>query len=197
MRTLISTSGVDPANRSVHWHSAIAQAYFPLDLHFREPDRFGGRLEEWSLGGVLLALRAGGEEIGWAFQLQEPGVVVGLLVLALAITANFAGLFELPTLAITREGKPSGAFTTGVLAAFVATPCTGPFMAAALGAALLLPTFEALALFGSLGLGLALPFLLVGLVPALRKRLPRPGPWMNWFRKLMAVPMALTALALA
>ncbi|MBD3730489.1 MAG: thioredoxin family protein [Sphingomonadales bacterium] len=150
-----------------------------------------------ALGGVLLALRAGGEEIGWAFQLQEPGVVVGLLVLALAITANFAGLFELPTLAITREGKPSGAFTTGVLAAFVATPCTGPFMAAALGAALLLPTFEALALFGSLGLGLALPFLLVGLVPALRKRLPRPGPWMNWFRKLMAVPMALTALALA
>ena len=149
-----------------------------------------------ALGGLLLALRAGGESVGWAFQLQEPGVVVGLLLLAVAITANFGGVFELPALPIRRGGKPAGAFATGLLAAFVATPCTGPFMAAALGAALVLPTGTALALFAALGLGLALPFLAIGFVPALRRRLPTPGPWMERFRRWMALPMALTALAL-
>lgn len=149
-----------------------------------------------ALGAVLLALRSAGESVGWAFQLQEPAVVVGLLALAAAITANFAGLFELPSMSLTRSGEPAGAFATGLLAAFVATPCTGPFMAAALGAALVLPTFEAMLLFGAMGLGLALPFLAIGLVPALRRMLPRPGPWMATFRKVMAVPMGLTALAL-
>jgi thiol:disulfide interchange protein len=90
-----------------------------------------------------------------------------------------------------------GAFWTGALAAFIATPCTGPFMGAALGAALVLPTAAALAVFAGLGLGLALPFLLLGFVPALRRRLPRPGAWMDRFRRLMSVPMYLTALALA
>jgi DsbC/DsbD-like thiol-disulfide interchange protein/cytochrome c biogenesis protein CcdA len=149
-----------------------------------------------ALGGLLLALRAAGEQVGWAFQLQEPGVVVALLVLAAAITANFAGLFELPSLSVTRGGEPAGAFATGLLAAFVATPCTGPFMAAALGAALLLPTPQALLLFALLGLGLALPFLLLGFVPPLRRMLPKPGAWMERFRRLMAIPMGLTALAL-
>jgi len=149
-----------------------------------------------AIGALLLVLRAGGEEIGWAFQLQEPGVVVALLVLAVAITANFAGVFELPTLSISGKGGGGSSFATGLLAAFVATPCTGPFMAAALGAALLLPPVQAMALFATLGLGLALPFLLLGYVPALRSRLPRPGPWMNTFRRVMAVPMGLTALAL-
>ncbi|MBV7266527.1 thioredoxin family protein [Erythrobacter sp. WH131] len=148
------------------------------------------------LGALLLALRAAGEQVGWAFQLQEPGVVILLLVLAVVITVNFAGLFELPSFSFTQGGEPGGAFATGLLAAFAATPCTGPFMAAALGAALLLPTGLALMLFAMLGLGLALPFLLIGLVPALRKRLPRPGPWMETFRKVMAIPMGLTALAL-
>ena len=148
------------------------------------------------LGALLLALRAAGEQVGWAFQLQEPGVVVALLVLAAAITANFAGVFELPSLSVSSGGQPAGAFATGLLAAFVATPCTGPFMAAALGAALLLPVPQALLLFGMLGLGLALPFLLLGFVPALRRRLPKPGAWMERFRRIMAVPMGLTALAL-
>jgi DsbC/DsbD-like thiol-disulfide interchange protein/cytochrome c biogenesis protein CcdA len=148
------------------------------------------------LGGVMLALRAAGNEIGWAFQLQEPGVVVFLLVLAVAITANFAGLFELPGLSFSGSGKPFGAFATGLLAAFVATPCTGPFMAAAMGAALLLPPAEALLLFAALGLGIALPFLALGFVPPLRRLLPKPGRWMDVFRKVMAVPMGLTALAL-
>ncbi|MEL6876946.1 MAG: thioredoxin family protein [Pseudomonadota bacterium] len=149
-----------------------------------------------ALGGLMLALRAAGEQVGWAFQLQEPGVVVALLVLASVITANFAGLFELPSIAITRSGEPASAFATGLLAAFAATPCTGPFMAAALGAALLLPIAPAVLLFAALGLGLALPFLLVGFVPALRNMLPKPGAWMERFRRIMAIPMGLTALAL-
>jgi len=149
-----------------------------------------------ALGALLLVLRAGGAQVGWAFQLQEPGVVVFLLVLASAITANLAGLYELPSLSFTRSGGKSSAFATGLLAAFVATPCTGPFMAAAMGAALLLPWWEGLLLFAALGLGLALPFLLLGWVPPLRKVLPRPGKWMDTFRKVMAVPMGLTALAL-
>jgi thiol:disulfide interchange protein len=128
--------------------------------------------------------------------LQEPGVVVALLVLAAAITANFAGLFELPSISVSLGGERAGAFATGLLAAFVATPCTGPFMAAALGAALLLPVPQALMLFALLGLGLALPFLALGFVPPLRRMLPKPGAWMERFRRIMAIPMALTALAL-
>lgn len=151
-----------------------------------------------ALGGVMLALRAGGEQVGWAFQLQEPGVVVALLVLAVAITASFLGVFEVPSLRLAGGGSSGGgSFLTGLLAAFVATPCTGPFMAAALGAALLLPAAQALLLFAALGLGLALPFLMLGFVPALRERLPKPGPWMVTFRRWMALPMGLTALALA
>lgn len=149
-----------------------------------------------ALGGLLLALRAGGEQVGWAFQLQEPLVVAGLLLLVVTITANLAGLFEFSVPGFASEGSPQGAFATGLLAAFVATPCTGPFMAAAMGAALLLPVAQALTLFGMLGLGLALPFLALAFVPALRRRLPKPGAWMNRFKLAMAVPMALTALAL-
>ncbi|MEZ5744600.1 MAG: protein-disulfide reductase DsbD family protein [Sphingomonadaceae bacterium] len=149
-----------------------------------------------ALGALLLALRAAGEQVGWAFQLQEPLVVALLLVLAAAITANFIGLFEVPMPSLSRAGSRQGAFATGLLAAFVATPCTGPFMAAAMGAALLLPVGPALLLFAALGLGLALPFLAVAFVPRLRQRLPKPGPWMERFRRWMALPMALTAGAL-
>ena len=153
------------------------------------------------LGAALLGLRAGGVAAGWAFQLQDPRVILLLLLLITAVALNLAGLFELP--AVTAGGRLaerrglSGAFWTGALAAFVATPCTGPFMGAALGAALVLPTPVALAVFAGLGLGLALPFLLLGFVPALRRRLPKPGAWMERFRRLMSVPMFLTALALA
>lgn len=153
-----------------------------------------------ALGAVMLSLRAAGEEIGWAFQLQEPGVVLGLLLLMVLITANLAGLFELNGFALgdrlARSPGLSGSFWTGVLAAVVATPCTGPFMAAAMGAAILLPAAEAMLLFASLGLGIALPFLLIAYVPHLRAMLPKPGPWLERFRKLMAIPMGLTALAL-
>jgi thiol:disulfide interchange protein len=154
-----------------------------------------------ALGGALLALRAGGSAAGWAFQLQDPRVILSLLLLITAVALNLAGLFELPALAagdrLAGRGGVGGAFWTGALAAFVATPCTGPFMGAALGAALVLPAPVALAVFAGLGLGLALPFLLLGFVPALRRRLPKPGAWMDRFRRLMSVPMFLTALALA
>ncbi len=154
-----------------------------------------------ALGAALLGLRAGGVAAGWAFQLQDPRVILSLLLLITAVALNLAGLFELPALTgggrFAEKSGLGGAFWTGALAAFVATPCTGPFMGAALGAALILPTVVALAIFAGLGLGLALPFLLLGFVPALRRRLPKPGPWMAGFRRWMSVPMFLTALALA
>lgn len=150
-----------------------------------------------ALGGALLALRAGGSAVGWAFQLQDPRVIGALLLLVAAIAFNLAGLFELPTPRFAGSGGASGAFMTGALAAFVATPCTGPFMGVALGAALVLPTLAALLVFAGLGLGIALPFLLIGFVPALRRLLPRPGAWMALVRRILSVPMFLTALALA
>ena len=153
------------------------------------------------LGGALLALRAAGEQVGWAFQLQHPVSVLALLILALAITLNLLGAYELPSVGggqtLAGRGGATGGFWTGALAAFVATPCSGPLLGAALGATLVLPAWAALPIFGGLGLGLALPFLAIGFVPALRSRLPKPGPWMDRFRKWMALPMGLTTLALA
>jgi len=153
-----------------------------------------------ALGGALLALRAGGVQVGWAFQLQDPRVILFLTLLATAITLNLVGLFHLRSFgggeALAGRGGAAGSFWTGVLAAFVATPCTGPFMAAALGAALVLPVPAALAIFAGLGLGLALPFLGLGFVPALRRMMPKPGAWMATFQRILAIPMALTVAAL-
>jgi thiol:disulfide interchange protein len=146
-----------------------------------------------ALGAVLLLLRAGGASAGWAFQLQDPRTTFLLMLLATAITLNLLKIFELPVLA--GEAAPAGSFGTGALAAFVATPCSGPFMGVALGAALLLPMWGAVAVFAALGLGLAVPFLAVAFVPALRRRLPRPGPWMARLQRFLAVPMAATVAA--
>ncbi len=153
-----------------------------------------------ALGAILLGLRASGAAVGWAFQLQDPRIIFVLLALVTAIGLNLAGLFELPNLnfgnKLTRKDGAAGSFWTGALAAFVATPCTGPFMAAALGATIVLPPIAALVIFAGLGVGLALPFLLIAFVPAIRSRLPKPGPWLDGFRKAMAVPMFLTAIGL-
>jgi len=146
-----------------------------------------------ALGGVLLAIRAAGAEAGWAFQLQDPRTIMLLLLLAVAITANLLGLFELPVLG--GAAQPAGSFGTGALAAFVATPCAGPFLGAALGAALLLPLAGSVAVFAALGLGLALPFVVVAFVPALRSRLPKPGRWMDRLKRFLAIPMAASAVA--
>ncbi|HVJ03854.1 MAG TPA: thioredoxin family protein [Sphingomonas sp.] len=153
-----------------------------------------------ALGAAMLALRAGGTAVGWGFQLTSPRVILLLLLLVSAIALNLAGLFEINAPGFVNRAAArghGGAFATGALAAFVATPCAGPFMASAMGAALVLPWYAALAVFAGLGLGIALPFLLLGFVPALRRRLPRPGAWMATLRRILSVPMFLTALALA
>jgi len=153
-----------------------------------------------ALGALMLAIRAGGTQIGWAFQLQDPRVIALLVILMVGITLNLLGLFEIGTISVGQgkagKGGRAGAFWTGVLAAFVATPCTGPFMGAAMGAALVLPWPLALTVFAGLGLGLASPFIAISWIPALRRMLPRPGGWMTTFRRIMAVPMGLTALGL-
>ncbi len=146
-----------------------------------------------ALGAILLAIRAAGTEAGWAFQLQDPRTIMLLLLLAVTITANLLGLFELPVLG--GRAKPAGSFGTGAIAAFVATPCAGPFLGAALGTALLLPAAGSVLVFAALGLGLAIPFLLVAFVPSLRSKLPRPGVWMQRLQRFLAIPMAATAVA--
>ena len=145
------------------------------------------------LGLSVLLLRAGGESVGWGFQLQSPIAVAGFALLVFAVGLNLSGLFEVGSITagegLASRGGSVGAFFTGVLAVAVAAPCTAPFMAAALGAALTLPAALALLVFVALGLGFASPFLLLGLWPRALGFLPRPGPWMLTFKQLLAFPM--------
>ena len=153
-----------------------------------------------ALGGLLLGLRAAGEQLGWGFQLQSPGVVAALAVLCTLIGLNLAGLFEfgsvLPSRVASLQAKSptADAFLTGVLATAIASPCTAPFMGASLGLAIGLPVVQALAVFGTLGLGMALPYLAASWWPAIARALPRPGAWMVTFRQLMAFPMFATVV---
>ncbi|MGZ9098347.1 MAG: protein-disulfide reductase DsbD domain-containing protein [Brevundimonas sp.] len=156
------------------------------------------------LAGALLALRAAGEAVGWGFQLQSPPVTAGLALLMLAVALNLSGTFHVGaglqgagSGPLARLPGGIGAFLTGALAVVVAAPCTAPFMAFALGAALLMPWPMALLVFLGLGLGLALPYLAVSLSPGLLARLPRPGPWMERLKGLLAFPLYATALWLA
>ena len=156
------------------------------------------------LAGALLALRAAGEAVGWGFQLQSPPVTAGLALLMLAVALNLSGVFHVGgglqgagTGPLARLPGGIGAFFTGALAVIVAAPCTAPFMGFALGAALVMPWPMALAVFLGLGLGLALPFVVISLTPGLLARLPRPGPWMERLKGLLAFPMYATALWLA
>jgi DsbC/DsbD-like thiol-disulfide interchange protein/cytochrome c biogenesis protein CcdA len=151
----------------------------------------GAVIATGALGAVLLAIRAGGSAAGWAFQLQDPRTIVVLMLLAAGIALNLVGAFTLP--ALGGRARPSGGFATGALAAFVATPCAGPFLGTALGTALLLPAVGSVLVFAALGLGLAIPFLAIAFIPALRERLPKPGPWMVRFQRFLAIPMAATA----
>jgi thiol:disulfide interchange protein DsbD len=148
-----------------------------------------------ALAGLLLALRAGGEQLGWGFQLQSPAVVAALAALFTLIGLNLAGLFELGSvlpdrLATTQLRHPlADSALTGVLAVAIAAPCTAPFMGASLGFAVTLPPAQALSVFAALGLGMALPYLAASAFPALARALPRPGAWMATFKTLMAFPM--------
>lgn len=155
-----------------------------------------------ALSGLLVALRSLGMALGWGFQLQSPWVVGALLILFIAITLNLLGVFEFTAgsrlggtrlAAKPRQGLVSS-FMSGILAVVVASPCTAPFMGAALGYALTCPLIEAAAVFVCLGLGMSLPWMVLCLWPAWTRFLPRPGRWMETFRKVMALPMAGAAV---
>lgn len=152
-----------------------------------------------AIAGLLIALRASGAEIGWGFQLQNTTVVTLLAWLLFIIGLNLCGLFEVSGHLgnignkLTQGEGLKNSFFTGILATLVATPCTAPFMAAAIGAALVLPAYAALIIFAALGFGLALPYLALAYMPSLQKRLPKPGAWMDTFKQLLAFPMFASA----
>ena len=151
-----------------------------------------------ALGALLLGLRAAGDQLGWGFQLQSPAVVAALAALFTLLGLNLAGLFDfgslLPSRVVNLQAKNPGvnAFLSGVLATAVASPCTAPFMGASLGYAVGLPAAQALAVFGAIGIGMALPYLAASAVPGIARVLPRPGAWMVTFKQLMAFPMFAT-----
>ena len=153
-----------------------------------------------ALGALMLALRAAGQQLGWGFQLQSPAVVAALTVLFTVIGLNLAGVFEfgsfLPSRLATLEARNpvANSFLTGMLAVAVASPCTAPFMGASLGLAVGLPAVQALLIFAAIGLGMALPYLAASWWPAVARLLPKPGAWMDTFRKFMAFPMFGTAV---
>ena len=153
----------------------------------------GAILGTGALGLALLAIRAGGQRRGLGVPAARPAHDHAADAAERRITLNLLGLFELPVLGGQR--RPAGSFGTGALAAFVATPCAGPFLGTALGTALLLPPGGSVLVFAALGLGLALPFVAVAFIPALRRRIPSPGPWMQRLQRFLAIPMAATAVA--
>ncbi|WPB57840.1 protein-disulfide reductase DsbD family protein [Xylophilus sp. GOD-11R] len=151
-----------------------------------------------ALGALVLALRLAGVQLGWGFQLQSPAVVAGMAALFTLLGLNLAGVFEFGMwvprgLAGRAIHHPvADAFFSGALAVAIASPCTAPFMGASLGLALGLPAAQALPVFAVMGLGMALPYLLASWIPALAGALPKPGAWMETFRRLMAFPMFAT-----
>ncbi len=153
-----------------------------------------------ALGAGVLALRVAGEQLGWGFQLQSPIVVSALAVLFTLIALNLFGLFEfghiLPSRMASLQHKHPvmDAWLSGVLAVAIASPCTAPFMGASLGLAMTLPTWQALTIFATMGLGLAAPYLLASWMPALARTLPHPGPWMVTLRQLLAFPILATVV---
>ena len=152
-----------------------------------------------ALGALALALRKAGLALGWGFQLQQPLVVALLALVVFAFGLSLSGLWyanvgigQRGSALVQRDGV-SGDFFTGVLAVVLATPCTAPFMGAALGYAFTGPTAGGMLVFLMLGFGLALPFLLIGFVPAFARLLPKPGAWMETLKQLLAFPMYATA----
>lgn len=157
----------------------------------------------WFLAAVLLILRAGGEQLGWGFQLQAPGFLVFLSAVLFIFSLNLLGVFEMGLFLmgvgsnISARSDLLGSFFTGVLATVVATPCTAPFMGVSLGFALTQPAFVALLVFTALGLGMATPYLVLSMQPALLRFLPKPGRWMESLKKAMAFPLLATVLWLS
>ncbi|MGE4072827.1 MAG: protein-disulfide reductase DsbD family protein [Lysobacterales bacterium] len=160
----------------------------------------GSVLAFLALAAALLALRAAGESLGWGFQLQSPWLIGALVYLFFAMGLSLSGVFTFGERlmgvgqSLTEGEGDRAAFFTGVLAAVVASPCTAPFMGAAMGFALTQSAALALLIFGTLGFGLALPFLLLCLIPGLAERLPRPGAWMDRLKQILAFPLYLSAV---
>jgi len=155
------------------------------------------------LAGIMLALRAGGSQLGWGFQLQSPAVVALLAALFLVLALNLSGVFEWGAFAqsltsqLSARGRYADAFLSGVLATVVATPCTAPFMGAAVGYTLTQDAWHALAVFAALGAGMAAPVLALTLFPRMLRLLPRPGAWMEVFKQILAFPLFATVAWLA
>ena len=163
---------------------------------------FGVLLSLLALAGLLIILRASGQSLGWGFQLQSPPVVWLLLALLLALSLNLLGVFEFQSLLGGLAAKKksqgwAGAFASGLLAVAVASPCTAPFMGVALAAAFALPPHTTLLIFSFLAFGFALPVLLFSFFPAFLSFLPKPGAWMNTFKKILSIPMLAAVLWLA
>jgi len=162
----------------------------------------GVLLSFWTLAGVLAVLRAGGDQLGWGFQLQSPVFVFTLTALMLIFALNLSGVFEFGLRATSVGGNLQsktgliGTFLTGVLATVVATPCSAPFLAPALGAALALPIVQSFTVFTAIGVGLSTPYLLLSVFPRAVKILPRPGAWMETFKQFMAFPLYATVMYL-
>jgi thiol:disulfide interchange protein len=160
----------------------------------------GVMLSFLAIGGIALGLRATGQALGWGFQLQQPLVIAALVYVMFAVGLSLSGVFAVgyglagAGRGLTERSGLTGDFFTGVLAVVVASPCTAPFMGTALAFAFAAPLPVALAVFVLLGVGMALPFLLIGMVPALASRLPRPGAWMDTLKQILAFPMYLTAV---
>lgn len=149
------------------------------------------------LAGVLIAVKSAGISVGWGFQLQSPIFVASLAVIFAAISVNLLGWFEFSCVRVSGGSYSNSllnCFATGVLAVVAASPCTAPFMGAALGYALTASIRESIFVFLALGLGMSLPWLVLPLFPVLTAWMPKPGAWMNVFRKLMAIPMLLTMI---
>jgi len=157
----------------------------------------------WVVAGILLALRAQGEALGWGYQLQSPPVVAALAFLFFVLALNLSGLFQVGSSLQSLAGKLrlrndyADSALAGLLATLVATPCTVPFMGAALGFALTQPAIVAMLVFSALALGMSSPYLLLCFWPALIKRIPRPGRWMETLRQVLAFPLYLTVVWLA
>ena len=153
-----------------------------------------------AIGLLVIALRAAGQALGWGFQLQQPGFIAFLVYVLLAVGLSLSGVFTIGARmagvgqGLAGKSGRAGDFFTGVLACIVASPCTAPFMGPALAFAFAASPIVALLIFIALGFGLALPFLLIGFVPALARRLPKPGAWMETFKQVLAFPMYLTAV---
>ena len=154
----------------------------------------------WAVVALLLGLKAGGRQFGWGFQFQSPGFIAVMALLLFFLGLSLAGMFEIG-LTVTNTGSSlaarhgyAGSFFTGVLAMVVATPCTAPFMGAAIGFALAQSAASAFAVFTALALGLAAPYLLLTFYPAWMRHLPRPGAWMEVLKQATAVPIFATVI---